>query len=1045
MSTELKSDNSNKEENNNNESEIMSLIDDLYEKNDIDKIKEINSKCVDLIFEEKTEKSLDILKKLEIFLENKLIDIKSNFNKKILIIILHNIACCYQKLKDNEKCINYLDAVVYHFDKLIEEKHNIKINAEYFDNLIKTPNPKYEKESLGDLILELRFCAKFHLQMGVVLSESKKNVDSLKHIRLAALICEDNLIKTKYLYDQLKDSLLNEEDKNNKDSQNSDMISIKEQIKYNYKIIMELYKRMLNLRNNKKDINNFNESKSKKNVKTIYNNNYIHIKNVITKIAKNSVKNNNENLPFNYYDSYLNFRKNEIDNYIERNITLRDIKTIFENNFNQKDDWIKLLNIENIMYLSALNYEDLDLESEPKYELLRDSILEKVIMLSVAYYCLSKELRYFSKDKYKKAINGEYYLYNAINLTILFLPVSSPIIRHYIMTYYKNFGQGIDIIPEGEVIDYKIDIIRKEIEPNVEDFKDNKIDKFIGQDFLCFSRVQKVKRIIREENNNYFTINNDIKIIKSNSNKKKLSKEYYYKNYNITKKRRYNIFSKINEEKKKSNSLIHSAQLYFNNRDTDIINISDNNILNKKNFILRDFRQKYEPENSKISNSLVSSNISLCSEIKDNNNYINISNGNFGLIPNNNFNERVNKSKISDKKAPKFKLNFHNINSNISNNNTSKNINLTEQIISKTKDKKDKESKKEMNLGKKRHIPKIKITNKFSSKTSINIQFNHNCKTNTNINININNINKKNNNTNYNKHPLKTFNKISIPNLECKTERPHLKGTNNGITQKKIINKKNPKKTKDIKKNINIKKIEKSSYSLYNEKFNNNNISNITKYFNVKTSNILNKENLTDRFIVRINNKLKDKGIKINKNITISSNSPDTQREINNQIYKNYVKKKKKDKNPIKLIQNNTKEETTIVSSILSDMQKSNLSNVNNNSNIRNFYSNDSNIEEFTLGARKIYKLKVDNQKFEKKKTNNKSENDRINKYLKNINLIKKLINNNTNKSNSIDKNHNKEKNINHQNKFYQALKRIKASPEINIKLSSNTLKNQKK
>ena len=43
------------------------------------------------------------------------------------------------------------------------------------------------------------------------------------------------------------------------------------------------------------------------------------------------------------------------------------------------------------MYLSALNYDDLDLESDPKYELLRDSILEKVIMLSVAYYCLGND------------------------------------------------------------------------------------------------------------------------------------------------------------------------------------------------------------------------------------------------------------------------------------------------------------------------------------------------------------------------------------------------------------------------------------------------------------------------------------------------------------------------------------------------------------------------------------------------------------------------------------------------------------------------------
>ena len=119
------------------------MIDDLDENCDIEKLKEINVKSVDLIFEDKPQKSLDILKKLENFLENKVIDIKANINKKLLIIILHNISCCYQKLKDYDNCINYLEAVIYHFDKLIEQKHNIKINEEYFDNLIKTPNYKY--------------------------------------------------------------------------------------------------------------------------------------------------------------------------------------------------------------------------------------------------------------------------------------------------------------------------------------------------------------------------------------------------------------------------------------------------------------------------------------------------------------------------------------------------------------------------------------------------------------------------------------------------------------------------------------------------------------------------------------------------------------------------------------------------------------------------------------------------------------------------------------------------------------------------------------
>ena len=47
-------------------------------------------------------------------------------------------------------------------------------------------------------------------------------------------------------------------------------------------------------------------------------------------------------------------------------------------------------------------------ENDRKYELLRDSILEKVIMLTVSYYCLSSELRYLSKDKNNNNINGEY-------------------------------------------------------------------------------------------------------------------------------------------------------------------------------------------------------------------------------------------------------------------------------------------------------------------------------------------------------------------------------------------------------------------------------------------------------------------------------------------------------------------------------------------------------------------------------------------------------------------------------------------------------------
>ena len=1062
MSKENESTVSNKEEendNNNNDSDILNLIDVLDENCDIEKLKDINIKSVDFIYEEKPQKSLDILKKLESFLENKIIDIKTNISKKFIIIVLHNIACCYQKLKNYDNCIYYLEAVIYHFDKLIEKKHNIKIDEEYFDSIIKNRNNIDQKKLLGDLILELRFCAKFHLQMGVVFSEAKRHVDSLKHIKLAALICEDNLIKTTYLYNQLKESLLNNNDK----SEDSELNAIKQQIKNNYKIIVELNKRILNLRNNNNikkymnsnTINNFNKNNCKKNMKSIYNNNYMYIKNVITKIVKNSAINKND-LSSNHFDSYLNYRKNEINNYIQNINALNDIKSIFESNFNQKDDWIKLLNIENIMYLSALNYDDLDLESDPKYELLRDSILEKVIMLSVAYFCLANELKYLSKDKNNKNINGEYYLYNAINLSIIFLPITCSIIRHYIMTYYKNYGQGLEIIPEGEIVDYKIDIIKKEIDELNDDEENNNInnninninnniknndvkkDKFIGHDYIYFIRTHKIKRIIKEDNNNnYYTINSDLYRSKSKSIKKDYNLNEYSDNYYTLKKRKNSEKTCSKENKFSKNQLIHSAHSKIKNKELQIINISDNNILNKKNILIKNSNENNISYASKISNSPSSSNVSEFDMRNDN--YINITNGNFGLIPNNNFIERVNKSKISDKNAPKFKLNFnninlnndfeesHNINNNSGNVTTHTNSNMFKQLSTDKKVKKQK-SKNAVNSDKKKHISKINITNKFTNKTSINIQLNHNCKTNTNINININNLERKLNN---NKYPIKNFNKINIQNIGPKTERLHLKGMNTTNTQKKIIYKKDPKSKNNSKKYIKNKKVNNSIYEM----------SNISKYFNIKGSNLLEKEYLTDRFIVKINNKLKGKSIKIRKNNTHNSNSPFSRREVNNQIYNNYVKKKRKEKNPIKLVQNNNKDETGKYS-VLSDNQKNNVSNGNNNSNIRNFYSNDSNIEEFSLGTKKIYKLRGQYHQVEKVNIN-KNEKERINKYLKNINLIKKLINNN-NKNSKNEKTFSKEINLNNQTKFYQTLKKMNILTENKGKISSITIKNPK-
>ena len=746
---------------------------------DMNKIKAFNTKSVDLIFEEKVEESLEILKKLEVFFEANAIEPKLNLDKKILIIILHNLACCYQKLKDFDNCISYLESVIYHFDSSLEPKHHIKIKEEYFINSFKQDQSHYSL--LGDFILELRFSAKFHLQMCAVLSQASRHVDALKHAKLAALMCEDNLMKTNYLYIQMRNK--NFYNENNNDENDEESQNFNEKIKESYKIISELFNRVLKVRGNEySNLNEIDNNMNGANHGNDVNNNYFKIENKKSVLNPSSLAyslkkdiNNNAKNQSKIFNSYTNYRNFEINNYNSNNTLINNIRNIFGNSI-KKDDWIQLLNIGNIMYLSALNYEDLDLDSDPKYELLRDAILEKVVMLTVSYFCIATELRLLSPNKNNKKLNGEYFHYKAVEFSSLFLPVSCPIVKHYVISYYKHYGQDMDIVPEGKTVDTKINLLRSEIEQDKE--------------ALSFVRVENINYIKKSGNNGINT-----------------------------------------------NSM---SNLALNNNNSQVKNdVSYNNNIPKANITLN-LALALNSTNKKLNNNLIQKNNI---EIENNNNNININanNGNFGILPNNNCNNIAAKSKINLENAPKFKLNFENLKNDDDNDNDNDNDSEPENY-----EEEDEDKKMISNIFLKHSFNQKKLSEKINNNNNININGGSKTHRAINKNkmgitknffISNNKISKNKTKSNcmssryiYGKSPI--LNEMRIKgNL---TERVTNQNQNNG---KHFINKKSgPKTQREI-----MTKNNKNSIKEFNS-FNNNNKNNF-----VYTKERIKKENLISK------------------------------------------------------------------------------------------------------------------------------------------------------------------------------------------------------
>jgi len=110
-------------------------------------------------------------------------------DRNLIIVILYNLACCYQRLSMLEDCASYLDGTIYNLNSKVT---NFTDNADLISMLVTSPgnsimsgtpslngNEAARKFNISAKLFKLRYLCKCHLQLCAVLSQLNKHQEAL--------------------------------------------------------------------------------------------------------------------------------------------------------------------------------------------------------------------------------------------------------------------------------------------------------------------------------------------------------------------------------------------------------------------------------------------------------------------------------------------------------------------------------------------------------------------------------------------------------------------------------------------------------------------------------------------------------------------------------------------------------------------------------------------------------------------------------------------------------------------------------------------------
>jgi len=306
-------------------------------------------------------------------------------NDLISLLIYHNLSLCYQKLGLLMECGNCLKKCLRLYKKLILPCDSLSVRFKH-----------------------LKYLSKAHMQYCAILSQQNKHLEALDHAKYGIKYSHEIINLTAKIAENFQNEIPQKTDPDSvsgKKSQNNSFFGDCSALlnrpfnENNADFICQLSKKILPV-----------------------------LTELISRFVPESIDQKNA----------VRSKQIEMLKDGKRNSRI-DARNLF--GYMQCSEWVTGLNIGNIMQVSPLTLQDVIANYDVEIEISRETLLEKIALLAVSYFCVSTEKRFLAQEKAQPNNIGkqsEFWHAKALEIACCFLPGECPLVNHIFSSYQKH-------------------------------------------------------------------------------------------------------------------------------------------------------------------------------------------------------------------------------------------------------------------------------------------------------------------------------------------------------------------------------------------------------------------------------------------------------------------------------------------------------------------------------------------------------------------------------------------------------------------------------